>query len=60
LVVSFRQIMSLLNILKTGVLKLVILLLFYVQLETRQARRIEYIFDAIEAASQSLAKKSQG
>ena len=46
--------------LKTRVLKLVILLLFYIQLEIRQARRIEYISNAIKVVSQSLAKKSQG
>jgi hypothetical protein len=52
--------MSLSSTLKIRVLKLVIPLLFYVQLAIRQARKIEYISDVIEVASQSLAKKSQG
>jgi hypothetical protein len=60
LAVSFGQRMNSSSTLKTRALKLVIPLLFYVQLEIEtQARRIEYISDAIEVASQSLAKKSQ-
>jgi hypothetical protein len=61
LAVSFKQRMSSLSTLKTGALKLVTPLLFYVQLEIEtQARRIEYISDVIEAVSQSLATKLQG
>jgi hypothetical protein len=61
LAVSFGQTMNSSSTLKTGALKLVIPLSFYVQLEIEtQARRIEYISNVIEAASQSLATKLQG
>jgi hypothetical protein len=59
--ISFRQRISLLSTLKTRALKLATFLLFYVQLKIKtQAKRIKYIFDVIEAASQSLAIKLQG